>query len=312
MSTPVDFMSLAQLRCFLAVVETRSFAAAGRQLGMTTSGVSRTIARLEAAQGVGLLYRSTHAVSPTEAGEQLIDPARAVIADFAVVESTLRDLGARGAAGRVRLGAPPAFVRNCLVPLLPSFSAQHPDIALDLRASDAFADLARTGLDLAIRSGSLDGLPGHVRLPWFSFPWVVCASPAYFERRGTPLRPEELASHDLIGFRNTRTGVVDTWRLRNGVTIGHDLAWRIVIDDADSAWRAVLGGIGIAWVPYWLASGALASGEVVEALRDWRGGPTPFFLLRREQPRIPKRVEIVKEFLLAHPERLSWQGQQVI
>lgn len=309
MSTPIDFSSLAQLRCFLAVIETGSFAAAGRRLGITTSGVSRTIARLEAAQGVGLLYRSTHAVSATEAGERLIDPARAVLADLAIVEDTLRDLGTRGAAGRVRVGAPPAFIRNCLIPLLPSFSAQHPDITLDLRASDAFTDLARTGLDLAIRSGPLDGLPGHVRLPWFSFPWVVCATPAYFERRGKPHRPEELLNHDLIGFRNTRTGVVDNWRLREGVTVDQAHSWRIIIDDAESAWRAAQGGMGIVWAPYWLASGALASGEMVEVLQDWRSGLTPLSFLRREQPRPPKRVEIVKEFLHAHPARHSWQGQ---
>ncbi|WP_102226989.1 LysR family transcriptional regulator [Acidimangrovimonas sediminis] len=306
MSTNVDSLSIAQLRCFLAVIEAGSFVGAAQRLAMTTSGVSRTMSRLEAAQGVSLLHRSTHSVSPTEAGEVLIGPARTALAEFAIAAATLRDLGTQSAVGRVRIGAPPAFIRHCLVPQLPAFHESHPKILLDLRASDALADLASTGLDLAIRSGPLDGLPGHVRVQWFSFPWVICAAPTYFDQRGVPQSPEDLRVHDLIGFRNSRTGVVDSWRLRDGRTIDAAQAWSLVIDDAETAFQAALAGLGLIWAPYWLVSEALRDGTVTEVLKDWRGIPSPFSLLRRDESILPKRTEIVKTFLRDHPAKREW------
>ena len=296
MSTDLSSLSLPQLRCFVTVIETQSFAEAGRRLGMTTSGVSKTITRLETAHGLRLLHRSTHALSPTEAGARLIAPARAALRGIAEIEEMLGDASA-AAAGPVRISAPTAFVRTCLVPLLPVFLDRHPDIVLDLRANDATVDLAEAGLDLAIRSGPLDGLPGHVRLPWFDFPWVACAAPPYLARSGMPLVPSDLIRHDLIGFRNTRTGLVEPWKLRSAGGSAPQLSWRIVLDDAEAAWRAALMGVGVAWAPRWLAADALASGAAVEVLRDWRGDGTPMSILRRDRTFLPTRVRVVIDFL---------------
>lgn len=96
--------------------------------------------------------------------------ARAVLRSVAGAKALLGELAGRAAVGRVRISAPTAFVRTCLVPILPGLLASHPDILLDLRASDTMVDLADAGIDLAICSGSLDSLPGHIRLPWFVFP----------------------------------------------------------------------------------------------------------------------------------------------
>jgi DNA-binding transcriptional LysR family regulator len=278
------------------VIDARSFAGAARQLALTTSGVSKTISRLEDAYGLRLLHRSTHSISPTDAGEQLIGPARAVLNGAANIDAILTHARKGAAAGNVRIGASPAFVRRCLVPLLPAFKEQHPDITLDLRASDVIVDLAEVGLDLAIRSGRLDGLPGHVRLPWFEFDWVVCASPGYLERHEMPRMPSDLATHDLIGFRNTRTGLVEHWRLRAD-SFPRSSAWYFITDDAESALLAAENGVGIMWGPRWLAADALASGTVVELLSDWRGNKMSMSILRREQNLLPTRVRAVIKFL---------------
>jgi DNA-binding transcriptional LysR family regulator len=296
MSTQLDTVSLSQLRCFIAVIDTRSFANAARQLALTTSGVSKTISRLEAAYGLRLLHRSTHSISPTEAGERLIGPARAVLNGAADIDAILTHASMSAATGSVRIGAPPAFVRRCLVRLLPAFIERHPDIVLDLRASDAIVDLAEVGLDLAIRSGQLDGLPGHVRLPWFEFDWVACGSPRYLERRGIPRTPSDLATHDLIGFRNTRTGLVEPWRLRAD-SFPRSPAWRFVTDDAESALLAAVNGAGIMWAPRWLAADAFASSMAIEVLPDWRGNTMPMSILRRGQTLLPTRVREVMDFL---------------
>ncbi|WP_315837444.1 LysR family transcriptional regulator [Bradyrhizobium prioriisuperbiae] len=299
MPTPLDTVSLSQLRCFIAVIDSRSFASAARQLALTTSGVSKTISRLEAAYGLRLLHRSTHSISPTEAGESLIGPARALLKGAEDIDIILTHANASAATGNVRIGAPPAFVRRCLVPLLPTFAERHPDVVLDLRASDAIVDLAEVGLDLAIRSGPIDGLPGHVRLPWFKFDWIAFGSARYLERRGLPETPSDLAKHDLIGFRNTRTGLVEPWQFRDE-SVPRSPAWRFVTDDAESALLAAMNGAGIMWAPRWLAAEALASGMAIEVLPNWGGHTTPVSILRRGQTLLPARVRAVVDFLHGH------------
>lgn len=310
MSPDLSNLSLIQVRCFLAVIDVKTFAGAGRLLGMTTSGVSKTIARMEAACGVRLLHRSTHALSATEAGEGLVEPARAVVAAMGDAEAALAQVSGENAIGRVRVSAPTAFVRTCLVPALPRLFAIRPDIMLDIRASDATVDLAETGVDLALRSGSLAGLPGHVRLPWFSFPWVACAAPDYLTRRSTPQSPGDLHDHALIGFRNSRTGLVESWRLRDTPAPGiAPAAWRLVLDDAEAAWVAARRGIGIAWAPRWLAAEDLRTGAVVEVLREWRGPATPMAIVRRERRLLPDRVRAVIDFLVDEAAAMAGDGE---
>ncbi len=304
MSTDPAGMSLIQLRCYVAVVEAGSLAEAGRRLGLTTSAVSRSIARLESAAGVRLLHRSTHALSLTEAGEQLLVPARDALDSFRRAGALLAELAAEGSPGRVRISAPTAFIRTCLVPMLPAFLAAHPLIRLDLRATDATVDLADAGIDLALRSGCLDGVPGHVGLPWFRFAWVTCASPAYLARRGIPGTPEELGTHDLIGFRNVRTGLVEGWQLAGTTSSLPAPAWHVVLDDAEAAWRAALAGIRIAWAPEWLAAEALACGTMVEVLEDRRTRMTPMSIMRRKQNPVPIRVKAVVAFLRSSTKTL--------
>lgn len=303
MSTPLAELSLPQLRCFVAVVEAGSFAEAGRRLGMSTSAISKMIARFEAAYGLKLLHRSTHALSLTEDGERLIDAAREAVRGVAALEASLGDVVSDGGAGRVRISAPVAFARCRIVPLLPAFVAALPGIHLDLRASNELVDLADAGVDLAIRGGSLEGIPGHVAQPWFRAPWVVCASPDYLARHGTPATPEELAAHVLIGFRNQQTGAVRPWRLGNAVL--ERVQPLIEIDDGESVWAAALTGVGIAMAPLWLAADDLTSGRMVEVLRPWRSDETQLWFLRRDRRHAPRRVEAIIEFLKANTPAFS-------
>lgn len=300
MSTPLSPASLLQMLCFVRVVEAGSFAEAGRRLGMTTSGVSKTIARFERAQGVRLLHRSTHSQSLTAEGEALLEDARDTLRSVERLEGALAMAAGGHAKGRVRISAPTAFVRCCLVPLLPAFLAEHPEIGVDLRGSDAADDLALQGVDLAIRTGSLDAVPGHVSLHLVDFPWVACATEAFLQRHGTPGTPVDLAGDGLIGFRNAGTGRLQAWRFRperagdDPIRVVPD--GRIVADDAMSAWEMARLGQGIAWAPYWLAACDIRSGRTVEILREWRGEPSTLTVLRRER-QVPRRTQAVIAFL---------------
>lgn len=300
-------ISLSQLRCFLAIVDGGSFAEAGRRLGLSTSVVSKTLNRLEAAHGVKLLHRSTHAVSPTAEGEALVGHARAAERALDDVIHAL-DRAGSGEGGWVRLTAPVAFLRHCLMPLLPALRRLHPELRLDLRASNDFLDLADHGIDVAIRSGSLDGVPGHVQQPWFSCPWVVCATPGYLSGRAPPSTPAQLSEHQLIGFRTSQDGLVRAWRFRDpetGASIRLVPEPMLVMDDGESGWRAALDGLGIARAPLFLAADALRDGSVVELLRPWRDADMPVSILRRDTRLTLPRVAQLIAFLKHHPPALE-------
>ena len=303
-------VSLSQLRCFVTAVDEGSLAKAGRQLGMSTASVSKAIVRLEQAAGVKLLHRSTHALSLTQDGEQLIESARSVVHAARVFSRSAGVQNQESAAGWVRITAPVAFMRDVLTPLLARFGLENPSIRFDLRASNGLVDLAKDGVDIAIRSGSLVRVPGHLQTAWFRFPWVVCAAPAYLAGRAWPLQPNDLALHRLIGFRNQRTGQVRPWGFQLPDKDGETLQIAppdpaAVFDDGGSGWNAAVHGAGIASVPLWLAADDLRAGRVVELMRDWRDAETTMYLLRRDRRLAPERVDTVINYLQRHAPPLT-------
>lgn len=234
----------------------------------------------------------------------MIELARAVLFNSAGIDALLTDAGKNDAVGNVRLSASPAFVRHCIAPLLPALRERHPEIVLDLRASDITFDLADTGLDLVFRSGTFEGLPGHVRLPWFDFDWITCASPDYLKKNGIPETPHDLTAFSLIGFRNARTGLVEHWRLRDG-SFPSAPVWSLVSDDAETVLLAAESGSGIMWAPQWLVADAITTGRVTEILAEWRGERMPMSILRRGQKLLPSRVRAVIDFFSAHGTNLA-------
>jgi DNA-binding transcriptional LysR family regulator len=301
-STPLSTVTFAQLQCFVAVVDAGSFAEAARRLGLTTSGVSKAITRLEAAWGVRVLHRSTHALSLTPEGERLLDVARDALNGVRQAELALSSAAGIASSGRVRLSAPTAFLASCLAPLLPRFRAAHPNILLDLRGSDTMVDLADSAVDLALRTGPIDGIPGHLQQVLFRFPWVTCASSDYLQRRGTPADPADLAEHDLLAFRNQRTGLASAWLYRNRTAgQGEVRQWppspAVILDDANAVCAAAIAGAGVIWAPAWLVREALASGQLQAVLAGWVTEEMTMSVIRRDQDHTPERVDRVITFL---------------
>ncbi len=112
----------------------------------------------------------------------------------------------------MRISAPASFTKRCLMPRLPEFLEANPSISIEIEFTDDFLNMAVRGIDPAIGSGELAGLPGHSARKLCTFPWMVCASPEYFRRHGMPRAPAELSQHRLVGFRNPVTGQLDSWR----------------------------------------------------------------------------------------------------
>ncbi|KYG02191.1 hypothetical protein BE21_55170 [Sorangium cellulosum] len=194
-------VSVPQLRCFLAVVDGGSVAEAGRRLGMSAASVSKAITRLEDGAGVRLLHRSTHAISLTDAGEALLEPAREAARAAEAFAETASHASNGSDGGIVRLTAAPGMVRHVIAPLVGELARVHPDtdIRVDIRVTNRVLDLAEGGIDLAIRSGPFDGLPGHIAQTWFAAPWVLCATPGYLAGRAprVPARSRRARPHRL-------------------------------------------------------------------------------------------------------------------
>lgn len=299
----IDFeVSVPQLRCFIAVVDAGSVAEAGRRLAMSAASVSKAITRLEEGVGGRLLHRSTHALSLTEAGEALLGPAREAVRAAEAFAEAATHASDGGDAGVVRLTASVGLVRHVLVPLLAEFARAHPEIRLDVRATNETLDLADGGIDLAIRSGSLAGLPGHLAQPWFAAPWAMCAAPSYLARRPAPQTIAELDGHDLVGFRNPQTGRVQPWPYRGG---SFEPRPRFAHDDGDAVWGTMLAGTGVACAPLYLAAASLRNGTAVEVLASIRDASIGIQFVRRARRLTPGRLTALLAFLGAHAPDLS-------
>lgn len=160
--------------------------------------------------------------------------------------------------------------------------------------------MAAEGVDLAIRSGPLDRLPGHQARKLFTFPWIACASPAYLAAHGTPTSPEDLVGHQHVGFRNPATGQVLSWRFSNGrekVAVRFTPKPAHVFDDAHSSLNLVREGFGIGWAPAWIVADDLKSGRLVEVMKAWRVPEEPLWMVRTSSRQAPQRTLRAMEFL---------------
>jgi DNA-binding transcriptional LysR family regulator len=247
-------------------------------------------------------------MSLTEDGEALLEPAREAVRAAQAFEDAAAHACDGGDAGVVRLTGAVGFVRHVVAPLMGDFVRLHPDIRLDVRATNEIVDLADGGIDLALRSGSLSGVPGHLHQTWFSFPWVICAAPSYLDRRPRPTTVAELDGHDVLGFRNHRTGRVQPWprRTPTGDAGGsYEPKARLAFDDGDAVWGAMLAGAGIACAPLWLAATSLRNGTAVELLAQWRDADVSVAMLRRDRRLTPGRLTALMAFLSARAPDLG-------
>jgi DNA-binding transcriptional LysR family regulator len=187
------------------------------------------------------------------------------------------------------------------MPGLPDFLNANPSIDIEIEFTNDFLNMAVRGIDLAVGSGELAGLPGHSARKLCTFPWIVCASPEYFRKHDAPRTPAELSVHDLIGFRNRVTGQLDSWRFRDpadGAVVRHAPTPRHTFDDPEAAWEMIRAGFGIGYGPAWMGNEDWDKGTVVETLREWRSAEVPLHLVRVDRRMTPKRVHAVQKFIV--------------
>jgi DNA-binding transcriptional LysR family regulator len=280
---------LTAMECFVRAVETGSFSAVGRELGIGQPNVSRYIAALERTLGTQLLHRSTRNLIVTPEGQRYYEQARVALDVIAQAESDAR--GQRKPQGLLRLACSPALGVEKIIGTMPDFMARYPDVQLDLRLSDAYADLVAEGLDLAIRGGMLaDSALRARRLG--SSERVHVASPAYLDAYGTPETPADLAHHECILYTYMARG--DTWPFREGEV---RVRGRMRINNLEGIRRAVLDGIGIAYLPSWMVWEQIRDGRLQLVLAGHATAPTPIHAVYAAQRLLPQRAVVFIDYM---------------
>lgn len=265
---------LQAMTTFVRVIEVGSFSGASRLLGVGQPAVSKTIAQLEERLQVRLLLRSTHGLTPTEAGLRFYERARLAIQDVDEAELEARGAGA-GLSGRLRISAAPTFARLLIVPRLPEFLARHPDLEIDVILDDRVIDLISEGIDLSLRMGDLPDSNAVARRIATGGRSVV-ATPAYLARAGTPHVPADLAGHEAIIFSQ----LSNSWVFRRGGTEASvSIRGRLRVSAAEGIRAAVLADLGLAVASDWMFGPELASGAVHRVLEDWALPPIDLWAL---------------------------------
>ena len=246
------------------VVETGSFSAAARQLNVGQPAVSKTIAQLENRLQVSLLIRSTHGLMPTEAGQRFYERAKAAIQEADEAELAARGAGA-GLSGCLRVSAATTFARLHVVPLLPRFLEQHPELEIDVILDDRVIDLVAEGVDVSLRMGALPDSTAVAR-KLATGGRSVLATPANLARAGEPQSPADLAGHEAVIYSQ----LPNVWSfMRDGGAASVAVHGRVRVSAAEGLRAAVLADMGLTIASDWMFSPELASGAIRCVLDGW-------------------------------------------
>jgi len=296
---------VADIECFVRTVDLGSFAAVGIEIGLTPSGVSRIVTRLEDRLGVKLIHRTTRRLALTPEGETFLAHARGILSAVEVAHAAVASTHGR-ARGHIRLNSGTAFAKHRLARLLPDFIAQYPDITIDLSVSDQRIDPISERVDVTIRVGALaDSELIAVRLG--EVRRVIAASPHYLAVHGTPRKPADLLRHNCLLFSFSR---LSQWPLfENGKRVLVAAKGNVTSDSAELLLDLALAGIGILRLGDFLGEAALAQGQLIPLLADCHDDdPQPITaLLLPDRQSIP-RVRALVDFLKARLQERDVAG----
>lgn len=290
-----DARLLTGVGVLAAVTEAGNFAKAAEILGLTPSGVSRAVARLEARVGVRLFDRSPRAVTLTEEGRRFHAQVMPLLAGL---EEAAADAAGAAAAvnGRLRVSVDPWFARMVLAPYLPRFMAGYPLLSVDFTTSN-YREEMMAGVDVAVRFGPPD-IASLITRKLFDARVLTCAAPSYLERHGTPRTPHDLAHHECLLFRDPQTGRPFSWEFhRGGEVMAVSTAGRLVMDDPSAAVAACAAGLGV-FQSLEIGLGAwLASGQLVQILPDWAEERYPLYAYHPSRHLPPAKVRAFLDFV---------------
>lgn len=288
---------LARMSVFASVVDCGGFSAAAAKLGVSKSLASQYVTELEKALGVKLLNRTTRRVHTTESGEVFYRHCREMLRAAEQAESSVARMQSEP-EGRLRLTAEVGFATRHLLPAANEFQARYPRVTIEMMVTSRVVDLVQEGVDLAVR---ITERPAEnvVARKLADNRLVLCASPAYLARHGTPRTLEDLGQHSCLLFPVHSHG--GKWKfIRGGHAQAVPVPARLVIDDIEGIRYAVLSGLGLGILPTFMAGADIRAGELKPVLQQYRVvGDLGIYLVWLPSRFVSRKVRAFVDFLVA-------------
>ncbi|MGF1468021.1 MAG: LysR family transcriptional regulator [Sandaracinaceae bacterium] len=283
------------LTVFRTAAELGSFAATARQLGLSPAAVSKNVSELEAELSVRLFHRTTRRMSLTAEGAlyyERVAPALDEVTDANAELGAMHD----EPRGHLRVSAPISITLTCLSTRIPAFLARHPHLTLDLALDDRRVDLVAQGFDLAVRGSDRLEDSSLIARRLATLDHVLCASPAYLERSGTPRAPEELGAHSLLRF--SLSDHADEWTFRRGGrAVRVPVRSRYSVGSSLAVRDALRAGFGLTLIPRVYVEEDLAERRLVSVLDDWVGDDTTLYAVYPSRRYVVPKVRAFIDFL---------------
>lgn len=286
----------AALENFVRVVEAEGISAAAERWGVAKSAVSRRLSELEQELGVQLIRRTTRRLSLTDTGRGFYERAVAILADLEEAEAAVS--AEHGSLrGRLRVAAPMSFGLLHLGPAINEFARAHPELEFDLDFNDRQIDLLQEGIDVGIRIAQLED-SSLIARPMARVRNVVCASPEYLRRYGTPATPAELGDHRCLLYSNLPEP--RRWRYYGADGQAQTVMVREAMrcNNGDQLCAAAGAGLGIVHSPTFIVYRALARGDLVPVLNAYRWQETNAYAIYPHTRHLSQRVRALVDFLV--------------
>lgn len=283
---------LAALRAYVRIVETGSFTQAAASLGMPKPTVSKLVQQLEAHLRTKLLSRTTRRLAVTSDGAAYYERALQIVSDLEELDASLTAAQARP-KGKLRIDVSSSIAQSIIVPALGGFFTKHPDIQLDIGASDLAADLVADNVDCVIRAGAIGDLSLIARRI-AELHMTTCAAPAYLEAHGMPEHPSDLErGHLIVGYlKRGVAGPLSLTFMRGAETMAIVGRYRAAVNEAQTYLAAAVAGHGVIQVPFFMVRDHLDSGAMRPVLPEWRVPSLPLHVVYPPNRHLSTRLRV--------------------
>lgn len=283
---------LSNVSVFIKIVESGSFAAAAKDLGISKSAVSKQVVKLEESLGVPLLNRTTRKLTLTEPGQFLFERSRALVDEFESLERDVANFNTTP-RGLLRLSVANTFAAIKITPLLGEFYEKYPDIKIEFVVDSRKIDLISNSIDLAIRIGKLSD-SSLIARKIGSSPRHICASPSYWQRHAKPKHPNDLQHHNCLTYSSSENP--NAWEFKDGLVV--PVNGTLKANSGDIILQAVLQGYGVAQLPGFTLENAFKQGLIEEVLTDFPAPMLDIYAVFPENRVGSKKVRVFIDFLV--------------
>lgn len=282
-----------RIATFISVVEEHGFAAAARKKEVSTAAISRQVSALEEELGTQLLHRTTRKLSLTEIGKEYYQQCKKVVDGFQEAEMAIAESKSE-ATGMLQVMANRYFAIHFLLPKLPEFTLQNPQLQINLQLAERVPNLEEEGIDILFGL-SIEGSPELVRRRIASTRYVLCASPEYLKKHGAPKTPHDLSKHHYITHSGRKPDNVVMLKNEMEIQVNPHLR----LNDSFAMCLCAREGMGIINVHDYMVTDALKTGQLIEVLKEYQEPQKNVYLFYRQSRYLQSKIRRFIDFYTA-------------